>query len=183
MSLGQLTALRDILVSEYISGRLLRLLLTASFLAIGTTGWAEDPLDVLRAFRTPVILQHAGMYKDGGTRFVELVDASSHTLTFCLDGRLHVWQSSQAPPKIEPQIFLAAHPTTPDARALKIGGADEKRIFDLLQNWKSSGSPMAPPQTESAYFTTSQVYQWQREHVDLILRTLGPRHGVGGKSE
>ena len=81
--------------------------------------WCEptgkrDPESVLKVFREPVVLQRADGYDDGGTRVIELIDASNQTLTFCLDGRLRAWNSwPSPPPKSAPQLFFGPHPSSP----------------------------------------------------------------------
>ena len=82
---------------------------------------SRSPQEILKTFREPIVLERADMSKDGGTRMIQLIDASSQTLTFCLDGRMKLWKSWYRPPaKTDPQLYFGAHPRSPEAKAIPV---------------------------------------------------------------
>src|ERR1035437_6664757 len=135
---------------------------------------SRDPESLLKSFRNPSLMERAGVFDDGGTVAIRLIDASSQTLTFFLDGRLQIREPWDKPsPKSERQLYLGLYPGSPEAKAVSIGGAEEKRILQLLEAWKAAGSPMSPPMGDLA--AIEQVRLEQRSYVDRVIQTLKQR--------
>lgn len=145
----------------------------SSRLEAANSAVTPNPETVLNSFREPIVLKSADMYQDGGTRVIQLVDASSQTLTFCLDGRLKPWKPGEAPQPAK--LFFGSHPSSPGAQAIPVGGTAEQHILKLLENWKAGGGPMASLTGASASFPVGQVFEWQRKHVDLVIQALQQR--------
>ena len=136
----------------------------------------EGPQKILTQFREPVMLNRAEVYRDGGTRMIQLVDASSKTLTFCLDGRMkswNPWKPWRKPPP--PQLFFGSHPSSSEAKSIAIGSFEEKRILELLEAWKAAGSPMVSPKSSSPSISMEQIIEHSRRNANFVVQTLEQR--------
>jgi hypothetical protein len=87
-------------------------------------GAAELVLDLV----PPMRIASADRFADGGTLKFEIADTLGHTLVGCFDGRMVAIESAR--PGL---LYLnAEYPTRPNARALPLGGEEERAVVRLL---------------------------------------------------
>jgi hypothetical protein len=78
----------------------------------------------------PVEVSEIVAYRDGGTIGMQMVDRLGSELPLCLDGRVKGGRNAKKPF----QLYLGArHPTHPHARAIPVGGKEERAILGLLE--------------------------------------------------
>ena len=82
--------------------------------------------------KNPVKLIEVGIYRDGGTIYATIEDASGKNITFCIDGiggdeYRNIYLGIK-----NPHEYLK----NPDAIKLDIAGNDEKALLKVMQNWK-----------------------------------------------
>ena len=105
----------------------------------GVYSQASFDLDYIK-LDSPVEVESAEMFKDGGTISVTLKDRHEKTFLFCLDGRLKTrtfWDDLMGKKIVGRHIYIGAlYPTEPDAQEVPIHGEIEKMIYRVLQEWK-----------------------------------------------
>ena len=96
----------------------------------------------------PVYITRVEIFKDGGTIEVKFTDVNGSSLRAYLDGRFveddsHVESDRK---KNEARYFSVGEPiTSPEARRLDIGGADEQELYRLLKSCIDQASETRQP--------------------------------------
>jgi len=114
---------------------LVRIFIIAVTLLVGLKVYGEQAniIEITFSGKTvklysPITIENVLSYYDGGTTGFITKDSKGTKFSFCLDGRMH-----QPNPR---HIFIGSnYPTGPVAVEVPIGGAQEKIILKILEDW------------------------------------------------
>jgi hypothetical protein len=96
-----------------------------------------------KTYYVPVTLWYSDMFMEGGTRFVQVVDARGKKLLACNDGRGYLNPKDE--PLDRPIYIGGEHPMHKGSKPLPLGGADEQELYRMLKDWAEGGKPLGGP--------------------------------------
>ncbi len=107
------------------------LLLVSSPLAEAANDYIIELPDEKIVLTAPIKILWIDMARDGGTIGVTLLDSKGVNFEFCFDGRMQTVEDYTPP-----HVFLKAiHPSLEGALAVPVGGAEERVLQSLMEDW------------------------------------------------
>jgi hypothetical protein len=138
---------------------------------------APPPLQNLRNFTPPIVVQNAEVLQDGHTIEIELTDAGHHTLILDMGAtRLPGSMLEMFAGVPEQEITLRSSPGATNTAPLKPGGPDEQLVYKLLLRWKTSGSAMGTVKGGKRLAPPPNIAAERRRLTGKVIATLKARN-------
>jgi hypothetical protein len=143
----------------------------------GAAETAPSPLQNLRNFTPPIVVQNAEVLRDGHTIEIEMTDAGQHTLILDMGAtRLPGSMLEMFSGVPEQEITVRSSAISQNTAPLKPGGPDEQLVYRLLQRWKTSGSAMGTVKAGKRVAPPPGIAAERRKLTDRVIATLKARN-------
>jgi hypothetical protein len=158
------------------------LIAAAAFLLLiappaGAAETAPPPLQNLRNFTPPIVVQSAEVLQDGHTIEIELTDAGHHTLILDMGAtRLPGSMLEMFAGVPEQEITLRSSAISPNSAPLKPGGPEEQLVYKLLLRWKTAGSAMGTVKGGKRVAPPPNIAAERRKLTDRVIARLKARN-------
>ncbi len=158
------------------------LITAAAFLLLiappaGAAETSPPPLQNLRNFTPPIVVQNAEVLQDGHTIEIEITDAGHHTLILDMGAtRLPGSMLEMFAGVPEQEITLRSSTISPNTATLKPGGPEEQLVYRLLQRWKASGGAMGMVKAGKRVSPPPNIAAERRKLTDRVIAALKARN-------
>jgi len=143
----------------------------------GAAETAPSPLQSLRNFTPPIVVQNAEVLRDGHTIEIEMTDAGQHTLILDMGAtRLPGSMLEMFSGVPEQEITLRSSPSAANTAPLKPGGPEEQLVYKLLLRWKTSGSTLGTVKGGKRVAPPPNIAAEQRRLTGKVIATLKARN-------